>query len=44
MVIHVAARSQQKLDALGVAFLGGNVNRRSVVIFALVDVAARRRR
>ena len=38
---HVAARSQQQLEALGVALLGGSVNRRTAVLVALVDVAAR---
>ena len=41
MVIHVAARSQQQLEKLGVAVLGGSVNRRKAVLVALVDVAAR---
>ncbi len=40
-IVDVAARSQQKLEALGVSFLGGNVNRRNAVVVALVDVAAR---
>ena len=38
---HVAARIQQQLEALGVAFRGGNINRRNAVLVALVDVAAR---
>jgi hypothetical protein len=38
---HVAARIQQQLEALGVAFLGGDGNRRNAVLVALVDVAAR---
>ena len=38
---HVAARSQQQLEAIGVALLGGNGNRRKAVLVALVDVAAR---
>ncbi len=37
----VCARSQQQLEALGVAVLGGSVNRRAAVVVALVDVAAR---
>jgi hypothetical protein len=32
---------QQQLEAVGVAVLGGNVDRRSAVVVALVDVAAR---
>jgi len=40
-LVDVAARSQQQLEALGVAVLGGNVNRRTAVVVALVDVAAR---
>ena len=38
---HVAARSQQQLEALGVVVEGGSVNRRTDVVVALVDVAAR---
>ncbi len=40
-LVDVAARSQQQLEALGVAVEGGNVNRRNAVVVALVDVAAR---
>jgi hypothetical protein len=40
-LVDVAARSQQQLEALGVAVLGGSVNRRNAVVVALVDVAAR---
>jgi selenophosphate synthetase-related protein len=40
-LVDVAARIQQQLEALGVAVLGGNVNRRTAVVVALVDVAAR---
>ncbi len=39
----VCAGAKQQLEALGVAFLGRNVNRRNAVFVALVDVAARRR-
>ena len=38
---HVATGAQQQLEAVGVAVLGGSVNRRSAVVGALVDVAAR---
>ena len=38
---HVAARSQQQLEALGVAVEGGIVKRRIAVVVALFDVAAR---
>ena len=34
----VCTRSQQNLDAVGVAFEGCNENRRSAVVLALVDV------
>ena len=37
----VSTGANQQLEALGAAVLGGNVNRRSAVFAALVDVAAR---
>ncbi len=40
-VTDVPARSQQNIQAVGVAVLGCNVNRRSAVVLALVDVPAR---
>ena len=40
-LVDVAARSQQQLEALGVAVPGSNVNRRNAVVVALVDVTAR---
>jgi hypothetical protein len=38
--VRVRTRSKKQLEALGVAVLGGSVNRRSTVLVALVDVAA----
>ena len=37
----VSTGAKQQLEALGVALLGGNINRRNAVLVALVDVAAR---
>ena len=37
----VSTGAKQQLEALGVAVKGGSVNRRTAVVVALVDVAAR---
>ena len=40
-LVDVAARSQQQLEAIGMAVVGGNVNWRKPIVVTLVDVAAR---
>jgi hypothetical protein len=41
IAVRVCAGAKQQLEALGMAVLGGSVNRRTAVVGARVDVAAR---